>query len=158
MHPPSQTNEPSALPESSWVLPESSSATEESAPLEDPPLEELPLEEPLLEEPPLEELPLEEPPLDIAPPESSPPPEAPSGAAPSLDSTGFEAPGAHAGTRGAVTSAKLQMRTDRAFMFGAKQSRCHVQVSWKCLPISGSPGEVRRATSHRRAHAASSRS
>jgi hypothetical protein len=79
--------------------------------------------EPPLEDPLLEELPLEEPPLDIAPPESSPPPEAPSGAAPSLDSMGFKTPGdlvAHAGTRGTVTSAKPQMRTDRAFMFGGQ--------------------------------------
>jgi hypothetical protein len=69
MHPPSHSNEPSALPESFWVLPESSSATDESAPLEDPPLEDPLLEELPLEEPLLEELPLEEP-LDIAPPES----------------------------------------------------------------------------------------
>jgi len=112
-----QEPESSTFPESSWVLPESSAVTDESEPpLEDPLLEELPLEEPLLEEPPLEE-----PPLDIAPPESAPPPEAPSGAAPSFDSIGFKAPGAlvvHAGTKGAVTSAKPQMRTDRAFMFG----------------------------------------
>jgi hypothetical protein len=89
---------------------------ESESPLEDPLLEELPLEEPLLEE-----LPLEEPPLDIAPP--SPPPEAPSGAAPSLDSMGFQVPGElvpQAGTRGVVTSAKPQMRTDRAFMLGGQ--------------------------------------
>jgi hypothetical protein len=110
------------LPASSWVLPASASAAAESAPpledppLEDPPLDELPPEDPLLEEPPLEEplfaeLPLEEPLL---------PAEVPFGAAPSFDSSGFEAlgdVGAHAATRGAVTSAKPQRRTDRAFMF-----------------------------------------
>jgi hypothetical protein len=120
MHTPLSTaTEASQLPESSWVLPESSSATDESEPpLEDPLLEEPPLEEPLLEV-----LPLEEPPLDTAPPESSLPPEAPSGAAPSLESMGFEAAGdvgAHAGTRGAATSAKPKTRTLRAFMLG-----CH---------------------------------
>jgi hypothetical protein len=125
MHSPlSPAAEPSALPESSWVLPESSSVTAESeSPLEDPLLEEVPLEEPL---------------LDIAPPESPRPLEAPSGAAPSLDAMGFKVPDdvvVHAGTRGAVTSAKRQMRTDRAFMFGTKQSRCHVQVRRKCLTM-----------------------
>jgi hypothetical protein len=107
MHTPLSTaTEPSAHPESSWVLPESSSATAESeSPLEDPLLEELPLEEPL---------------LDVAPPES-PGREAPSGAAPSLDSPGFEAPedfAAQAWTRGTVMSAKPQTRTDPAFMLG----------------------------------------
>jgi hypothetical protein len=118
MHPPSQANEPSGPPESFWVLPESSSGTAESAPLEDPPLEDPLLEELPLEELPLEELPLEEPPLD-----EPLPPEVASGAAPSLASFGFEALGEleeHAGARGAVTSAKLQMRADRAFMFGGK--------------------------------------
>jgi hypothetical protein len=113
MHVPLSTaTELSAQPESPWVLPESSSVTAES---------ESPFEDPLLEAPLLEELPLEEPPLDVAPPESSRPPEAPSGAAASLDSTGLEASGdlvAHAGTREAVTSAKPQRRTDRAFMSG----------------------------------------
>ncbi len=121
MHPPSQANvEPSACPESFWVLPESSSGTAESKsppPLDDPLLEELPLEEPPVEEPPLEE-----PPLGIVPLELPPPVDEPSGADPSLDSTGFVASGAHAGTTEAVTSAKPQMRTDRSFMFGAKQS------------------------------------
>jgi hypothetical protein len=111
MHaPPSPAREPSAPPESSWELPESSLVTAES-------------ESPPLEEPLPEELPLEEPPLDVAPPESSPRLEAPSGAAPSLDSVGFEAPVdlvAHAGTRGAVTSAKPQTRTDRTFMSGGQ--------------------------------------
>jgi hypothetical protein len=122
MHPPSQSNEPSGRPESPWVLPESSSATDESAPLEDPLPEELPLEEPLLEEPPLEEPLLEEPPLEEPPLEEPLPPVVPSGAAPSLDSAGFEAPGEleHAGTREAVASAKPQTRTDRAFMFRGK--------------------------------------
>ena len=116
MHPPlSQAPGASALPESRWVLPESSSVTvEPESPLEDPPLEELPLEEPLpaglpLEEPLPEELPLEAP----------PPPEGPLGAAPSFDSMGSKAPGElveHAGSRGAVKSAKPQMTTDRAFM------------------------------------------
>lgn len=123
MHPASRaTTEPSARPESFWVLPESSSVTEESAsPLEDPLLEELPLEDPLLEEPLLEELPLEEPPLDIATPESSPPPEASSCVAPSLDPTELEAPGElvpQAATRAAMASAKPQMGTGRGFMLG----------------------------------------
>jgi hypothetical protein len=122
MHPPSQSIEPSARPESSWALPESSAGTAESAPLEDPPPEELPLEEPLPEEPLPEELPLEEPPpLEDPPLEEPLPPEVASGAAPSLDPAGFEAPGelvVHAGTRGAVKSAKLQTRADRAFMVG----------------------------------------
>jgi hypothetical protein len=137
MHIPLSTaTELSALPES-W-------APESESPLDDPLLEELPLEDPLLEEPLLdeplleevplevpllEEVPLEEPlpeelPLDVPLleelPLEEPLPEAPSGAAPSLDS---EAPGElvpQAGTRGAVTSAKLQTRTDRAFMLAGQ--------------------------------------
>jgi hypothetical protein len=95
------------------------------SPLEDPLLEERPLEDPpleelLLEEPLLEELPPEEPLLDVAPPD--PPPDAPSGAAPSLDSMGYQ-PGElvpQAGTRGAVTSAKPQVRTGRACILGGQ--------------------------------------
>jgi hypothetical protein len=122
MHPPSQSIAPSGRPESPCVPPESSSATDESAPLEDPP-EELPLEEPLLEEPPLEEPLLEEPLLEEPPLEEPLPPVVASGAPPSLDSAGLEAPGEleeHAGTRGAVTRAKPRMRSDRAVM-------CHRQ-------------------------------
>jgi len=124
MHTPLST---ATEPESSSLLPESLAVPPASEPpLEDPLLDELPLEEPLLEEPPLEEPPLEEPPLDAAPPESSPLPlppplEEPFGAAPSLDSPGFVASGefvAHAGTTRAVTSAKPQRRTVRAFMVG----------------------------------------
>jgi hypothetical protein len=38
--------------------------------------------------------------------------------------------------RGTVTSAKPQVRTDRAFMpGGAKQSRCPVHVCRKCLTM-----------------------
>jgi hypothetical protein len=123
MHPPSQSIEPSARPESSWVLPESSGTDESGPPLEAPPPEELPLEEPLLEEPPLEEPLLEEPLLEEPPLEEPLPPEVASGAAPSFDSAGLEAPGEleeHAGTRGAVTSAKPKMRRDRAVMFRGK--------------------------------------
>jgi hypothetical protein len=98
------TDEASPLPESFGELPESSSVGAASgAPLEDP----LP-----------EELPLEEPPLDVAPPESWPPPDAPSGAPPSLDSTPVEL-AKQAGARGAVTSAKPQMKAERVFMPGA---------------------------------------
>jgi hypothetical protein len=128
MHPPSQAHEPSALPESSWVPPESSPWTPES---------ETPLEDVLLEDPLLEELPLEEPPLDIARPEPSPPPEAPSVAAPSLDSMGFEAPGdpvPQAGTRGIATSAKPQMRTDRAFILGGQA------IPMPCSRVPEMPG------------------
>jgi hypothetical protein len=137
MHPASRaTTAPSARPESFWVLPESSSVTDESAsPLEDPPLEDPPLEDPLLEEPLLEELPLEEPPLDIATPESSPPPEASSCAAPSLDPTELEAPGElvpQAATRAGMASAKPQMGTGRGFMLVVpEQSLCPVQTRRK---------------------------
>jgi len=111
MHPPSQTNvEPSVLPESSPVTPES------EPPLEEPLLED-PLEEPLLDDPPLDELPLEEPLLD-EPPASALPLEASSGAAPSRGPAGFEGPPEpeeHAGTRGAMTSAQPRSAMERAF-------------------------------------------
>jgi hypothetical protein len=71
-----------------------------------------PLEAPLPEEPPLDE-----PPLDVAPPESWPPPDTPSGAPPSLDFAPVEL-AKQAGARGAVTSAKPQMKADRVFMLG----------------------------------------
>jgi hypothetical protein len=114
MHPPSQTNELSALPESFGGLPESlvTLASSPELPLEDPLLDGPPLEEPLLEDPPLEEPLLDDPPLEEPPF---------GGAAPSLESTGLEAPGElvpHAGTRGAVTSAKPKKRTDRTFIRG----------------------------------------
>ena len=121
MHFPLSTaaSDSSEVPESPLALPES------EPPLEDPLLEELPLEELLLplEEPLLEELPLlplEEPLLGELPLEEPLPPlEALSGAAPSLDSMGLAGELVpQAWTRGAVTSAKLQMRTDRAFMLG----------------------------------------
>ncbi len=103
MHVPlSTTGEASALPESFGGLPESSSVRPASGALEDPPPEELPLEEL---------------PLDVAPPESWPPPDAPSGAPPSLDSAPVEL-AKQAGARGAVTSAKPQMKADRVFMLG----------------------------------------
>jgi hypothetical protein len=124
---------------------------ESESPLEDPLPDELPLEDPLpeelpLEDPLLEELPLEEPPLDIPPPESLPPPEAPSGAAPSLDSMGFQAPGElvpQAGSRGAVTSAKPPMRTDRAFMLGGQA------IPMPCSPMQEMPEKPGRWESKR---------
>src|SRR5205823_3497674 len=65
---------------------------------------------------------------------------------------GFKAPGdsvVHVGIRGAVASAKPQRTTERAFMFGGSQSRCHVQVSprW-VLPSASRPTAGRLLVKH----------
>jgi hypothetical protein len=127
----------SPLPESSPLLPLLDDPLLEELLPEEPLLEELllegpPLEELLPEEPLLEELLLEGPPLEELPPE--PPPDEPPLDIPPLEVPGFEVPGElvlQAESRGAAASAKLQMRTDRAFMPGVQA------IPMPCARIAG---------------------
>src|ERR1700722_3705675 len=80
--------------------------------------------------------------LDVALPASSLPVGAVSGAAPSLGSVGpepLEELVPHAGSRGAVMSAKPHTRPERGCMLGCSATRMPFQAGRKCLAIPGCP-------------------